>query len=660
MFPPHESDVAQLPYPPTDAGGANSGAPSPSNPAADEGTRWQVIGPLPHALAVPPPIADPAAADPNRVVEADAASADSRLVPPPAVVSDASSAIPAPSASFVAVVPPPPAIAVPAASVAVEGAAVEDAATEKSVGSALGNGMRGASTPSASPPTSASPQTLAAPSPAENVAPPEVSPDLIEPARLGDVPCWLVSIIVHLAVLVALALIPGWWGEKEKGLATALRFEDRSLDALVENEEPQIDEVDLTSLDMAESQIIEAAEIDDVLDGIGLEDDLLAAESDAFMPPSEADAMLAATSDQLLNVATGSDLSGRGTAGRGALVRSGGGTAASEEAVALALKWIVAHQAKDGGWNFDHRQGTTCGKRCGNSGNARSARNGATAMALLPLLGAGNTHKSGRYQENVDRGLRFLALRQDAKTGSFHEPQGDMYSHGLAAIAMCEAYAMTKDRKLHQHAQGSLKFIVTAQDPVGGGWRYAPRQAGDTSVVGWQMMALKSGLMGYLDVPPNTIKLAERFLDHVQDGDGSRYGSSNSGGEPATTSIGLLCRMYMGWRREHPALVRGVEYLGKTGPSDRNMYYNYYATQVVHHYGGETWKQWNAKMRDSLVKSQEKTGHASGSWHMRDRFVGQGGRLYCTAMAAMILEVYYRHLPIYRQESIEERFRASE
>ena len=76
-----------------------------------------------------------------------------------------------------------------------------------------------------------------------------------------------------------------------------------------------------------------------------------------------------------------------------------------------------------------------------------------------------------------------------------------MYSHGLAAITLCEAYAMTHDRKLMGPAQLSLNHIVYAQDPIGGGWRYAPRQPGDTSVVGWQLMALKSGHMAYLAVP---------------------------------------------------------------------------------------------------------------------------------------------------------------
>jgi hypothetical protein len=33
-----------------------------------------------------------------------------------------------------------------------------------------------------------------------------------------------------------------------------------------------------------------------------------------------------------------------------------------------------------------------------------------------------------------------------------------------------------------------------------------------------------------------------------------------------------------------------------------------------------------------------------------------GGRLYCTSMATMVLEVYYRHLPIYRNQSVEQEF----
>ena len=124
------------------------------------------------------------------------------------------------------------------------------------------------------------------------------------------------------------------------------------------------------------------------------------------------------------------------------------------------------------------------------------------------------------------------------------------------------------------------------------------------------------------------------------------------------TAIGLLCRMYMGWDREHEALERGVQRLSKSGPSKKDMYYNYYATQVMRHYEGDDWKKWNKKMRDFLVETQEQNGHMQGSWHMGGSHAATaGGRLYNTSLSTMVLEVYYRHLPIYRTQAVEEDFK---
>ena len=79
------------------------------------------------------------------------------------------------------------------------------------------------------------------------------------------------------------------------------------------------------------------------------------------------------------------------------------------------------------------------------------------------------------------------------------------------------------------------------------------------------------------------------------------------------------------------------------------MYYNYYATQVLHHWGGEEWENWNKVMREQLVKSQRRKGHAAGSWDVADSHGRSGGRLYMTSLCVMTLEVYYRHLPLYQQ-----------
>jgi hypothetical protein len=354
----------------------------------------------------------------------------------------------------------------------------------------------------------------------------------------------------------------------------------------------------------------------------------------------------------------GSSLEGRGSANRAGLVKKFGGTEGSERAVSLALRWLAAHQLPDGSWNFDHRTGM-CQGQCTHPGNLEDCPNGATAMALLPFLGAGQTHQEGQYKDQVKAGLTYL-LRSMSPEGSLAQGGGNMYAHGLASIAICEAYAMTRDQELMAPAQATINYIVQAQDPAGGGWRYAPRQPGDTSVVGWQLMALKSAHMAYLNVPRETVRGAGKFLDEVQTNRGAHYRyMSHLLARQTTTAVGLLCRMYLGWKKDHRGLQRGVDYLSKTGPSKGDMYYNYYATQVLRHWDGDEWKKWNEVMREHLVNTQSHSGHMLGSWIVEgddDRGIDRGGRLYCTSLATMILEVYYRHMPLYAQGAAEQDF----
>jgi hypothetical protein len=287
-------------------------------------------------------------------------------------------------------------------------------------------------------------------------------------------------------------------------------------------------------------------------------------------------------------------------------------------------------------------------------------RCGATAMALLPFLGRGYTHREGKFKKTVESGIAYLAKLSAEGNGKVYREAGTMYSQGLAGIALSECYAMTQDSRLAAPTQAALTFIMQAQDPAGGGWRYTPRQPGDTSAVGWQIMALKSGNMAYLNVNPLTIKKAVAFLNSVESQKGARYGyTDNSRFSPGLTAVGLLCRMYLGWKKDHPALKNGVAYLARTGPTP-DLYYDYYATQIMHHMEGDVWIAWNTKMKAMLLKAQSTKDHEAGSWH---EGVDQGhgadaaGRLYCTSLATMILEVYYRHLPIYGAASVEEEFK---
>ncbi|HCK70411.1 MAG TPA: hypothetical protein DHW38_02425 [Planctomycetaceae bacterium] len=164
--------------------------------------------------------------------------------------------------------------------------------------------------------------------------------------------------------------------------------------------------------------------------------------------------------------------------------------------------------------------------------------------------------------------------------------------------------------------------------------------------------------MAYLQVPKLTVAKASLFLDSVSLEEGAYYGYTTPGKRPATTAVGLLCRMYLGWKKNEPGLEKGVEYLSNHGPSKTDMYFNYYATQVLRHYGAEKWTKWNTEMRDWLVKEQSMAdNHMKGSWMVGNGHgAGAGGRLYTTSMATMILEVYYRHMPIYKTQAAEDDF----
>jgi len=478
-------------------------------------------------------------------------------------------------------------------------------------------------------------------------------------------PAWMVSGVVHFFAILILAFMQiNMKQEEVKNVFTA-----KVSDQLEEIEELQEEKMQL------DVQVTEVSTQTDVVSQMALENavetttvvDIAANDVDAAaisVELSDFSDETAPKSDLMATVGayTGSGVSGRGSAVKGQMVAKYGGNAASEAAVAAALKWFAEHQMPDGGWSFDHRTGP-CQGRCGNPGDLKDCRTGATAMALLPFLGAGQTHKEGTYKKNVEAGLYFLVNQMKVtnqnglQAGDLAQAGGSMYSHGLAAIVLCEAYAMTQDRGLMQPAQLGINHIVYAQDPVGGGWRYAPRTPGDTSVVGWQLMALKSGHMAYLNVPKETVAGAIKFLDSVQSESGAKYGYTGPGGGQATTAVGILCRMYLGWKKDHPGIERGVEYLSEIGPSKGNMYFNYYATQCMRHYEGEKWDKWNVVMRDQLVNSQDKNAHQTGSWFMNgDHGSTHGGRIYCTSMATMILEVYYRHMPIYAKAAAEDDF----
>ncbi len=316
--------------------------------------------------------------------------------------------------------------------------------------------------------------------------------------------------------------------------------------------------------------------------------------------------------------------------------------------VKLALAWLAAQQNKQtGSWSL---------KGPYKDGGAYENPVAATALALLAFQGYGITDVEGQYKDNVRLGWQYLLKTQNAD-GLFTSPAMEnhnhtFYAHGPAMIAACEMFAMNpKSTKYKEPAQNAINYAVKTQDPQGGGWRYQPGTDTDTSVSGWILMGMVSGRMAGLDVPEASLQKLSAYLDAAQMEGGSTY--RYKVGHPVTAAVsaeGLLMRQYLGWAREDERLVNGVKFI-LSYPIDMqkaDVYYWYYATQVCHHMEGDYWKQWNAVMRQALPEAQTKQGPERGSWDpANDEWGMQGGRLFTTCLCTYMLEVFYRHMPLY-------------
>ena len=449
---------------------------------------------------------------------------------------------------------------------------------------------------------------------------------------LKNAPPWLVSAVVHMVLMIMLALL--------------------FLPALVHN---RIELSAIYSEDLGDQLIFDsplAGNDPEMVEAPILTPDDLRLVDDPFAAPPEADILVpdgvTSTSD-LEPISIGMALDGREEGTKRALLSRYGGNATTEAAVRAGLKWLAKVQGKDGSWSLIGPY----------SNGARSEnRPAATAMALLAFQGNGHTHQKGEYKKNVAAGWKWLLAHQNPEgnffsTGLAHQR---FYTEGQCTIALCELYAMSKDEQFREPAERAVRYCVRSQGEAGG-WRYDPRIDGDVSVTGWILMALQSARMAGLEVPTETLARAERFLDSVGVAGGSRYPyRKDQVASNVMTAEGLLCRQYLGWKQDDPRLVEGVQWLLQSEnlisrESRRNVYYWYYATQTLHHMEGEYWKRWNRVMRQVIPEQQMKSGREKGSWDpikpKRDRWEPDGGRLFVTCLSIYMLEVYYRHLPIY-------------
>ena len=470
-------------------------------------------------------------------------------------------------------------------------------------------------------------------------------------SMFNSLPAWLVSFLFHLALILILAMIMLQNLDRETLSIVLSTFTDKSRteggEIRIENLDDQLADETLPANKMEEDQIEARETKQAIADALELVVDPL-----LTSPLPDLDEI---KRNVTTRAGPRASFAARDPRIRAEIVEKAGGTTLTEAAVARGLRWLASVQNADGSWslaNYDRHA------RANNSGDAAG-----TSLALLPFLGAGQTQERGKYKSTVANGLAWLIKHQKSNGDlrADYPGQAGMYAHGQAAIVLSEAFAMTGDEKLRDPAQRAIAFIEKAQHHAGG-WRYQPGEAGDTSVFGWQLMALQSARGGRdgLTVSNDALQLADYYLDAASTARSSsrippgalyRYRPEEGAFTHTMTAEALLCRLYLGWERDDPRLMTGVRWLLTNHlPSDQdpNIYYWYYGTQLMHHYGGREWEKWNRALRDMLVSQQVKNGKHPGSWNPSSYEWGaQGERIFVTSMAVCTLEVYYRHLPLF-------------
>jgi hypothetical protein len=330
-----------------------------------------------------------------------------------------------------------------------------------------------------------------------------------------------------------------------------------------------------------------------------------------------------------------------------------GGTPESEDAVARGLAYLARMQEPDGRWTRveDDRR----------PGRRRKDRHdmACTGFSLLAFLAQDHTpDKPGPYREVVSKAVDYLISAQDDDGDLRGERQfrgggsdsANMYDQGIATYALAECAIMTRDPKAIDAALKAAAFIVKAQDRNSGGWRYSPQEFGDSSVFGWQIMALHSAEQVGFEIPQETLDGAKRYLASCEEG---KHGllagyQPHSGPTPTMTAELLFCRMLLDMPLDEEGIREATRFLARDPPEAHNadLYYWYYASLSMLHMNNPLWKDWNILTRESLIRTQQQDGPSAGCWTGDSRWAQRGGRVFSTAMATLTLEVYYRYLPL--------------
>lgn len=312
--------------------------------------------------------------------------------------------------------------------------------------------------------------------------------------------------------------------------------------------------------------------------------------------------------------------------------------AEQQQAVARALNWLEARQRPDGSW---------MGEGAGRSPTA------VTGLALLAFLANDGTPDSARHGETVRKAIEFLA-EKDWDGSRFRNSDAGGYAHGIATLALCEAWARTRNPKAKTAAEQAARRIVAGQQ-LDGGFNYGldastPRR--DTCLSAWMISALAAARRAGLDVPGCAEALQRAAVAIEKNFDFQRQQFAYAvhyredprqpaAGLLSTTPAGVCALQAAGAGRSRAARagaksLRAIpaDYTRTDGIRRHPLYCRFFTARALNAFDAGDRSGWRREMASSYVRAQA----SDGSWSAPESSTEKGyGEVYSTLFAALTL-----------------------
>jgi len=301
------------------------------------------------------------------------------------------------------------------------------------------------------------------------------------------------------------------------------------------------------------------------------------------------------------------------------------------------MTWLVANQEDEGNWAVG---------RWGGSAHESSSV-GVTGAAVLAFHSQGHTERAGQFKEGVRRAVAFLASQQrpDGRIGvaSLEEDDDAALNHAIAALALSEAYAMSRYKTAGLAASRALEWTLKNQ-LASGGWSRSLGGKPDLETSVYCLLFLKSAQIGGLSLDA-TEACGRAATWIIREADGAEDEGFVLAG--ALIAAGVISSKE-GRVSRKPLEDRLLAWPAASRGNEKEYLTWWWGCWAMFRAGGASWSAWNRAFRDA-IPPRRIVEPADPSIHLSWPPVGEGavyGRAHTTAMAILARSTYFRYLPI--------------